>query len=116
MCVVMVCCCVVGVCVGCRRAAVAVCFCLFRIEMRCWVRPMAAVKGFFEKVGVCGVGMSRVCLGSPRPVYWGLGCLVVCGATSSTIMSMLSRRALYACVRSFLISWVRVGIALSVVI
>ena len=112
----MVCCCVVGVCVGCRRADVTVYFCLFRIEMRCWVRPMAAVKGFFEKVGVCGVGMSRVCLGSPRPVYWGLGCLVVCGATSSTIMSMLSRRALYACVRSFLISWVRVGIALSVVI
>ena len=67
----------VGRFVGFNKAAVTVCFCLFRIEMRCWVRPMAAVKGFFGKVGVCSVDVSRVCLGSLRPVYWGLGCLVV---------------------------------------
>ena len=49
MCVVMVCCCVVGGWVGCIRAAVTICLCLFRIEMRCWVRPMVAVKGFFQE-------------------------------------------------------------------
>ena len=77
MCFVMVCCCVVGGWVGCIRAAVTICLCLLRIEMRCWVRPMAAVKGFFGKVGVCGVGVFRIGLGSLRPVQWGLGCLVV---------------------------------------
>ena len=77
MCFVMVCCCVVGGWVGFRRAAVTICLCLLRIEMRCWVRPMAAVKGFFGNVGVCGVGVVRIGLGSLRPVQWGLGCLMV---------------------------------------
>ena len=54
-----------------------ICLCLLRIEMRCWVRPMAALKGVFGKVGVCGVGVFRIGLGSLRPVQWGLGCLVV---------------------------------------
>ena len=68
MCFIVVCCCVVGSWVGFRRAAVTICLCLLRIEMRCWVRPMAAVKVFFGKVGVCGVDVSWVCLGSLRPV------------------------------------------------
>ena len=77
MCFIVVCCCVVRGWVGCRRAAVMICLCLLRIEMRCWVRPMAALKGVFGKVGMCGVGVFRIGLGSLRPVQWGLGCLVV---------------------------------------
>ena len=77
MCVVMVSCYVAGRFVGFNKTAVTVCFCLFRIDMRCWVRPMAALKGVFGKVGVCGVGVFRIGLGSLRPVQWGLGCLVV---------------------------------------
>ena len=86
--------------------------CLFNIAIRFWVRAIAAAKGLSGKVGVCIFVLFSVCFALGGSLCWGLAGVGFRGATPSTIISTLVRKASYAWVSRSRSSFVLVGKAL----